>query len=100
MLLSGIFFAAKIAQLFSVTGTLSNDGRMRTCRVGRRLFCRSVEEFMAAFDFREAPDMAEMKFRREGAVVNGVFPPAHRIVQRTAQKHSRPPRGGSVAMDA
>lgn len=88
MLLSGIFFAAKIAQPFGVTGTLSNDGRLRTCQAGGQPFCGSVDEFMATFDIREALDMAEMKFRCEDAVVDGVFPPAHRIGHR-----KRPPSG-------
>ena len=38
VLLSGIFFAAKIAQLFRVTSTASADGRSRTYRVEGQLF--------------------------------------------------------------
>ncbi|MEM6382644.1 MAG: SulP family inorganic anion transporter [Pseudomonadota bacterium] len=90
VLLSGIFFAAKIAQLFRVTPTISDDGRVRTYRVEGQLFYGSVEDLMAAFDFREVPeriiidvsdahiwdissvqalDMAVLKFRRDGADV-------------------------------
>ncbi|MDD8024374.1 MAG: SulP family inorganic anion transporter [Paracoccaceae bacterium] len=90
VLLSGIFFAAKIAQLFRVTSTLSEDGRSRTYFIEGQLFYASVEEFMRAFDFREALehvtldvsrahiwdissiaalDMAVLKFRRDGAEV-------------------------------
>jgi SulP family sulfate permease len=90
VLLSGIFFAAKIAQLFRVTSEISPDGRIRTYRVEGQMFYASVEDFMAAFDFREAPehviidvsrahiwdissvqalDMAVLKFRRDGAEV-------------------------------
>jgi SulP family sulfate permease len=90
VLLSGIFFAAKIAQLFSVGSTLSADGRERTYILRGQLFYGSVEDFTAAFDFDEAPDrvvidvsgahiwdissvqaldMAILKFRREGAEV-------------------------------
>ena len=90
VLLSGIFFAAKIAQLFRVTSTISPDGRERTYRVEGQMFYGSVEDFMAAFDFKEALervvidvsaahiwdissvqalDMAVLKFRRDGAEV-------------------------------
>lgn len=90
VLLSGIFFAAKIAQLFRVTSDISHDGRVRTYRVEGQMFYGSVEDFMAAFDFKEAPerviidvsrahiwdissvqalDMAVLKFRRDGAEV-------------------------------
>lgn len=91
VLLSGIFFAAKIAQLFRVRSELSEDGRKRTYYIEGQLFYASVEEFMAAFDFREALDevvidvnrahiwdissvqaldMAILKFRRDGAEVS------------------------------
>lgn len=90
VLLSGIFFADKIAQLFGVTSTVSADGRVRTYRVEGQLFYGSVEDFMAALDFKEALDrvvidvwaahiwdissvqaldMAVLKFRRDGAEV-------------------------------
>jgi sulfate permease, SulP family len=90
MLLSGLFFAAKIAQIFRVTSTLSQGGAERTYVVEGQLFYASVEDFLAAFDFREAlarvtidmsrahiwdissvaaVDMAVLKFRREGAEV-------------------------------
>jgi SulP family sulfate permease len=90
VLLSGIFFAAKIAQLFRVTSELSQDGRARTYFIEGQLFYASVEAFMRAFDFREALervtidvsrahiwdissiaalDMAVLKFRRDGAEV-------------------------------
>ncbi|GAB4269488.1 MAG: SulP family inorganic anion transporter [Pararhodobacter sp.] len=90
VLLSGIFFAAKIAQLFRVTSDASADGRVRTYRVEGQLFYASVEDFMNALDFKDAPekviidvtaahiwdissvqalDMAVLKFRRDGAEV-------------------------------
>ncbi len=93
VLLSGIFFAGKIAQLFSVRTEISPDGRVRTYHVEGQLFYGSVEDFMAAFDFKEAPeqvvidvsrahiwdissvqalDMAILKFRRDGAEVEVV----------------------------
>jgi sulfate permease, SulP family len=93
VLLSGVFFAGKIAQLFRVTREISDDGRVRTYHVQGQLFYGSVEDFMNAFDFREAPervvidvsrahiwdissvqalDMAILKFRRDGAEVEVV----------------------------
>lgn len=90
VMLSGIFFAAKIAQLFRIRSTLSDDGRERTYTVEGQLFYGSAEDFANAFDFREAVDrvtidvsgahiwdissvqaldMAILKFRREGADV-------------------------------
>jgi SulP family sulfate permease len=93
VLLSGIFFARKIAQLFHITSSLSEDGRERTYVLEGQLFYGSTEDFVAAFDFREALDrviidvsrahiwdissvqaldMAILKFRREGADVQVV----------------------------
>lgn len=90
VLLSGIFFAAKVAQLFRVTSELSPDDRMRSYRVEGQLFFGSAEDFMDSFDFREildrvvidvsaahiwdisgvqALDRAILKFRRGGAEV-------------------------------
>jgi SulP family sulfate permease len=56
VLLSGIFFAGKIARIFAVTSELSSDGRMRTYRVSGQLFFASTSDFIAAFDFRETLD--------------------------------------------
>ncbi|MEL7278346.1 MAG: SulP family inorganic anion transporter, partial [Pseudomonadota bacterium] len=54
VLLSGIFFAGKIAQIFRVSSELSEDGRARTYRVEGQIFFASAEDFSRAFDFREA----------------------------------------------
>jgi SulP family sulfate permease len=112
VLLSGIFFAGKIAQLFRVSSDISPDGRVRTYRVEGQLFYGSVEDFMAAFDFREAPDtviidvsrahiwdissvqaldMAVLKFRRDGADVRivGMNQASETIVDRLAV-HDKP----------
>ena len=112
VLLSGIFFAGKIAQLFKVTSTASADGRERTYVVEGQLFYGSVEDFMAAFDFKEALervvidvsrahiwdissvqalDMAVMKFRRDGAEVEivGMNEASETIVDRLAI-HDKP----------
>ena len=54
VLLSGIFFAWKIAQLFSVDTCVSPDGRERTYLVKGQLFFASAEDFVKSFDFYEA----------------------------------------------
>ncbi len=112
VLLSGIFFAAKIAQLFGVTSTVSTDGSERTYLVKGQLFYGSVEDFMAAFDFKEALDrvvidvsaahiwdissvqaldLAVLKFRRHGIGVEiiGMNAASETIVDKLAI-HGRP----------
>lgn len=112
VLLSGLFFAAKIARLFRVASTLSEDGRARTYVVEGQLFYASAERFMAAFDFGEALervtvdvsrahiwdissvqalDMAVLKFRREGAEVEirGLNEASETLVDRLAV-HDKP----------
>jgi len=90
VLLSGIFFAWKIAQIFRITSVVTADGKARTYVIEGQLFFASAEAFTAAFDFKEAlekvtidvsrahiwdissvaaVDMAVLKFRREGADV-------------------------------
>ncbi|MBU2958460.1 SulP family inorganic anion transporter [Paracoccus sp. 1_MG-2023] len=112
VLLSGIFFAGKIAQLFRVSSTLSEDGRHRTYVVEGQMFYGSAEDFAAAFDFREAPehvtidvsrahiwdissvqalDMVVLKFRREGAEVRitGMNEASETLVDKLAL-HDKP----------
>ncbi|WP_333833868.1 SulP family inorganic anion transporter [Rubrimonas sp.] len=112
VLLSGVFFAGKIAQIFRVRSELSEDGRTRVYRVEGQLFFASVEDFLAAFDFREALervvidvsaahvwdissvaalDMAVLKFRREGAEVElrGMNAASETLVDRLAL-HDKP----------
>jgi SulP family sulfate permease len=112
VLLSGIFFAWKIAQLFRITSSLSEDGRHRTCVVEGQLFFASAESFLGGFDFKEvldkvtidvsrahiwdissvaALDMAVLKFRREGAEVEivGMNEASETIVDRLAV-HDKP----------
>ena len=90
VLLSGLFFAGKISQIFKVSSTLSENGRRRHYTVEGQLFFASVEAFNASFDLKEALDevvidvsgahiwdvssvaaldMIVLKFRREGAKV-------------------------------
>jgi len=112
VLLSGVFFASKIAQIFRVTSEASADGRSRTYKVEGQLFYASVEDFNRAFDFREAldevtidvsaahiwdvssvaaVDMVVLKFRREGATVTlvGMNDASETIVDRLAL-HDKP----------
>ncbi len=90
VLLSGLFFAGKVRQLFTVTSELSADGLTRTYRVAGQVFFGSTERFAEAFDFKEVIDRAIidvsaahfwdisavgvldkaiLKFRREGTTV-------------------------------
>ncbi len=112
VLLSGIFFAWKIAQLFRITSVQGENRRQRTYLVEGQLFFASVENFMAGFDFREglekvtidvsgahiwdissvaALDMAVLRFRREGADVEvvGMNKASETIVDRLAI-HDKP----------
>ena len=91
VLLSGLFFAWKIAQIFRVTSHRSTDGKSRTYIVEGQVFFASADAFTAAFDFKEALehvtidvsrahiwdissvaalDMVVLKFRRDGATVD------------------------------
>jgi len=112
VLLSGVFFAAKIAQIFRVTSAASADGRSRRYIVEGQLFYASVEAFNRAFDFKEAldevvidlsgahiwdissvaaVDMVVLKFRREGARVElvGMNEATETIVDKLAL-HDKP----------
>lgn len=115
VLLSGIFFAGKVARMVRVTSTLSEDGRTRTYRVDGQLFFASADDFSAAFDVREALDMAVidvsgahiwdissvaaldgvvLKFRRAGTEVRlaGLNAASETIVDRLAT-HDKPGAG-------
>ena len=112
VLLSGVFFAWKIAQIFRVTSRLSPDGTERIYTVEGQLFFASSEDFTKAFDFREALervvidvsrthiwdissvaalDMVVLKFRREGAEVEvvGLNTASETIVDKLAL-HDKP----------
>ena len=112
VLLSGIFFAWKISQLFAVDSTLSDDGRERVYTVRGQVFFASADKFSNAFDFKEALervtidvseahiwdissvqalDMVVLKFRREGADVQiiGMNEASETIVDKLAI-HDKP----------
>ena len=112
VLLSALFFAWKIAQIFRVTATLSEDGTTRTYVVEGQVFFASAEAFSKSFDFREARDkvvidvsrahiwdissvqaldMVVLKFRREGTTVDivGLNRASETIVDRLGV-HDKP----------
>jgi SulP family sulfate permease len=90
VLLSGIFFASKVARIFAVNKSLGSDGRTRLYVVHGQVFFASADAFLDALDFKEvvervvidvshahfwdvsaiaALDKAVLKFRRDGAAV-------------------------------
>ena len=90
VLLSGFFFAHKVALLFHVRATSEDEGRVRAYRFAGQLFFASADRFINSFDFREviekvvidvskahfwditavsALDKVVIKFRREGVEV-------------------------------
>ncbi len=91
VLLSALFFARKVGQLLRITSTLSDDGRQRRYDVEGQVFFTSADQFVGAFDFKEALehvvidvsrahfwditavsslDKVVLKFRRDGAEVD------------------------------
>ena len=90
VLLSALFFANKVGKILYIGSSLSADGQQRTYQVVGQVFFSSAEQFIAAFDFKEAIekvtidlsrahfwditaisslDKVVLKFRREGADV-------------------------------
>lgn len=90
VLLSGLFFAAKVGRLLHVRSTPTDDPQLRRYSVTGQVFFASAERFIAAFNFKEvidcvvidvsrahfwditavsALDKVVLKFRREGAKV-------------------------------
>ncbi|MDF2813369.1 MAG: sodium-independent anion transporter [Microvirga sp.] len=93
VLLSGIFFAGKIARLVAVERRISADGQDCAYTVRGQIFFASAESFLAGFDFEDRPvrvvidvshahfwdisavgalDKAVLKMRRDGAEVTVV----------------------------
>jgi SulP family sulfate permease len=64
VLLSGIFFARKVARLFRVRSEISADGTTRAYAVTGQLFFASAEAFAEAFDFREAVERVTIDVSR------------------------------------
>ncbi|MBB1061443.1 SulP family inorganic anion transporter [Marilutibacter spongiae] len=112
VLLSGIFFARKVGRVLHVGSTAGDDGRARTYVVTGQVFFASSEQFVAAFDFKEALervvidvssahfwdlsavgalDKVVIKFRREGTDVDvrGLNEASRTIVDRLGV-HDKP----------
>jgi sulfate permease, SulP family len=53
VLMSGVFFAAKVSRLILITSRISNDGRVREYFVKGQVFFASAERFAAAIDVTE-----------------------------------------------
>src|SRR5690606_37663373 len=64
VLLSGIFFAWKVAQIFRVTSMLSDDGRHRSYRIEGQIFFASAEDFIDAINFAEPLDSVTIDVSR------------------------------------
>jgi len=107
VLLSGIFFARKISQIFLVESKANDSGTERTYQIHGQLFFASADAFTSSFDFKEALDrviidvshahiwdissvtaldMVVLKFRREGAEVEiiGLNEASETIVDKLA----------------
>ncbi|MCZ4345734.1 SulP family inorganic anion transporter [Devosia sp. J2-20] len=112
VLLSGIFFAWKVSQIFRVSSELTADGRERDYVIEGQVFFASAEDFLDAMDFKEdldrvridvtkahiwdltgvnAVDTAVLKFRREGVEVElvGMNDASATIMDNLAQ-HDEP----------
>jgi SulP family sulfate permease len=112
VLLSGLFFASKVAQVFRVSSTLSEDQKERSYVVEGQVFFASAENFIRSFDFKEAIervridvgrshiwdltgiaalDTVVLKFRREGTDVElaGMNEATSTLVDRLAI-HDKP----------
>lgn len=110
VLLSGVFFAWKIAQIFEVTTELSPDGKQRTYHISGQLFFASAESFINSFDFADPAeqvvidlththiwdissvaslDKAVFKFRKLGkqVTVQGLNEASATIVDDLGQHH-------------
>jgi SulP family sulfate permease len=64
VLLSGVFFAWKIGQIFQITSTVTDDGRERSYVVSGQVFFASAESFVNAFDFQEGLDRVTVDLTR------------------------------------
>ncbi|MDP4537833.1 SulP family inorganic anion transporter [Alkalimonas collagenimarina] len=112
VLLSALFFANKVGRILYIGSTLSKDGHERTYQVVGQVFFSSSEQFIGAFDFKEAVekvridlsrahfwditaisslDKVVIKFRREGTEVEliGLNEASATLVDKFAV-HNRP----------
>ncbi|MDE1150752.1 MAG: SulP family inorganic anion transporter [Azospirillaceae bacterium] len=116
VLLSGVFFAQKVARFFGVASNLNESTGVRTYRVTGQIFFATAQAFQDAFDFREAAarividvhaahfwdltavntlDRVVLKFRHHGRPVEiiGLNQASQTLVERLG-RHDKP---GAVA---
>jgi SulP family sulfate permease len=114
VLLSGVFFAAKVARLLNIRSELSTDGARRTYYITGQAFFASSAQLLDAIDYRDVPrsvhldvtgahfwdvsaigalDDVVFKLRRHGAVVEiiGLNAASATMVERFAT-HQLPDR--------
>jgi SulP family sulfate permease len=60
VVLSGVFFAAKVSRLLNVTAQHSNDGSHITYRVTGQVFFASSNSLVGAFDFQDVPEQVHI----------------------------------------
>jgi len=119
VLMSGVFFAGKVARLSRVTASLSEDGRVRTYRVEGQVFFASAGAFAEAIDVMDpvetlvidvshahfwdisavaALDRVVMKARRHGRTVRivGLNEASATMVERFAE-HDKTDRVASAS---
>jgi len=112
VLFSALFFASKVGKVLYIGSTLSADGHQRQYQVVGQVFFTSAEQFVAAFDFKDAVekvsidlsrahfwditaisslDKVVIKFRREGTEVEliGLNEASATLVDKFAV-HNRP----------
>ena len=112
VLLSALFFANKVGRILYIGSSLSKDGHERSYQVVGQVFFTSAEQFIGAFDFKEAVekvridlsrahfwditaisslDKVVIKFRREGTEVEliGLNEASATLVDKFAV-HNRP----------
>ncbi|MCC5827713.1 SulP family inorganic anion transporter [Alkalimonas sp.] len=112
VLLSALFFANKVGRILYIGSSLSKDGHERSYQVVGQVFFTSAEQFIGAFDFKEAVekvridlsrahfwditaisslDKVVIKFRREGTDVEliGLNEASATLVDKFAV-HNRP----------
>ncbi|VFU07026.1 putative sulfate transporter YbaR [Methylocella tundrae] len=110
VLLSGVFFAAKVARLLDVTSELSEDGRERTYFITGQVFFASSNSLVDAIDYLGAPERVRidvsqahfwditaigalddivLKLRRHGATVEvlGLNKASSTMVERFGTHH-------------
>lgn len=64
VLLSGVFFAAKVARLLAVHAELSADGKEKTYRIDGQVFFASSNSLVDAIDYQDVPPSVRIDVSR------------------------------------